>query len=302
MNDLNLSPTNVLSGMVRKRFKIHRICNKCYSTEIYEHPKIIPVDDVNQILQNETIYEFAGGRIIQPVNHIIGRVSIEDSLFSTTTKGNTITMSLSPIKKININWNPGISSGISNGHTIELDYVVKNQKIILRYSVTGNAFSCDNCGETQTQTQPILPVEFWDKMVRKGAPEFYKREIDDILLEIRTTGLWYTDIFRKYEAHPWECDVNENLRDTLHIFYSQVRERHSLIIDEERIKSKKRETAWKAKLPKYIGEWKNKNKISDLDIHFIHLFFFENDFEFTLNGKERRTLFERLKRISNREI
>jgi len=243
-------------------------------------------------------YKFLNGRIFQPVNHLIGEISLKESIFRTThdTDGFVrFSKGEEGHKKIVVEWVNGITSILCVNHTIELDYRFEQSKNTIQYKVSEKALWCSDCGKKQPEKQPILPIGFWEDVVNKGAPDFFKREIDDILDEIKSSGMSYTKLFEKYNAHPWSSKVPNNLRDILHLFYDQVRAKQQEIDGRERKEAKKREKIWREQLPKSIEIWKDRNHIKSLDIHLINLFLFENEFEISLNESERKALLKQIR-------
>jgi hypothetical protein len=97
-----------------------------------------------------------------------------------------------------------------------------NYHKIVRDNLDGTLW-CRRCKECQPDEQPFEDID-WEHFVSMGAPEFYLQSAVDVIAAIRSSGGHYTAYFREHEAHPWEAQMPEELREVCHIFYNYVRQ------------------------------------------------------------------------------
>lgn len=297
MTEDDFTPSLILSFLSgnRHRWVRHRVCPECHCPHIYEERKFNPHDEgyVNA--------EFVGGRIIQPIDHIIAKITLEDTFTVIDIDGMEInfevTFGSTPTingKRLNVDWDDEITSGLREGHRIELDFLRNNETSQSKYTVEGIILKCDHCELIQPKNQPVLSHEFWQAMVENGAPEFYLRPFDNIIAEYEESNISYTNLFRNYDAHPWECQIDYEpehvLRDFMHILYDQVRTKAMEIENEKRRALDEAFSKWRMDLPHQVNKWRQTLGLDSLDLHLINLYLFEEESDFYLNQEDRKEL------------
>ena len=298
MSDDWFSPSLILSFLSgRRHYRVaHRVCTECDCPHIYQERKF------SQRMVGQDNAEFVGGRIIQPLDNVIAKITLESTIHRFEIDGNEVNLevnldSSSTVNgmRLNVDWgDDDILSELREGHRIELDYVQDDELSQWSYITEGNILKCGDCGVNQPEQQPALSLEFWQTMIENGAPVFYLRPLNEIIAEYEESDLSYTDLFRKYDAHPWECEIDYQpehvLRNFMHILYDQVRTKAMEIDSERRRAYEEAFSKWKSDLPNHIDAWKEALGLEALDLHLINLYMFEEESDFQLNQAERKEL------------
>ena len=297
MSDDWFSPSFILSFLSGKRhYRIaHRVCTECDCPHIYQDMKF------SQDLVGQDNAEFMGGRIIQSIDNVIGKITLRSTIHRFEIDGNEVNLELnldssSTVngERLNVDWSEDIIPGLKEGYKIELDYVQNDELSQWSYTAEGYSLKCDHCGSIQPEQQPPLSLEFWQTMVENGAPKFYLRPVNEIVAEYEESDLSYTDLFRKYDAHPWECEIDYQpefeLRNFMHILYDQVRTKAMEINEKRRRAYEKAFSMWKSELPNRLDAWRQSLGFETLDIHLINLYLFEEESDFHLKQEERKDL------------
>lgn len=273
----------------------HRVCAECNCKQIFLEHQFEP----SGIKSNYG--DFMGGRIIQPVEFVIGKITLESTINRWEFQGKVIEYEINfndqPTvngKRLRVDWEEEITSGLREGHRVDLDFRLNGEMMTISFLSLGESLVCGDCKKIQPENQPPLSQEFWNQIVEKGAPRFYKKNLKEIRAEMEENNWNYRDIFSHHDADPWECELEcedeENLRNIMHILYDQVRV-ISFELKEERDKIFRANfNHWRKQLPIKINAWRISLKLSVIDIHFINLYLFENESEFKLKQDERKKL------------
>ena len=83
MTEDDFTPSLILSFLSGKRHRwvSHRVCSECNCPHIYEERKFNPHHEGHEN------GEFIGGRIIQPIDHVIAKITLEDTFSSIEIDG-----------------------------------------------------------------------------------------------------------------------------------------------------------------------------------------------------------------------
>ena len=296
-NDLSFTPEFILANFEGNypRPVRHRVCAECNCKQIFQKHQF----ETSDIIANYG--DFIGGRIIQPVDFVIGKITLESTISRLEIQGEVIEYEMSfssqPSingKRLRVDWEHGITSGLREGHRIDLDFISDGEIMTISFLSLGKSLVCGDCKKIQPEKQPPLSQKFWNEIVEMGAPKFYKKNLEEIRAEMEKNDWNYGDIFSHHDAHPWQCELEcedeQDLREIMHILYDQVRD-VSLKLREEKDKIfRAKFNHWRKQLPTKINAWRISLQLGMIDIHFINLYLFENESEFKLKQDERKKL------------
>ena len=154
------------------------VCAECNCHQIFQEHQFEPSDTI------ANYGEFIGGRIIQSVECVIGKINLENTISRMEIKGEVIEYEIAfgnrPSingKRLRVDWEHGITSGLREGHRIDLDFISDGEIMTISFLSLGKSLVCGDCKKIQPEKQPPLSQKFWneDKIFRANFNHWRKQ-------------------------------------------------------------------------------------------------------------------------------